>query len=345
MDPTSGSCRPYAPLAVLFAAMLTACSEPPPELMVITGNTMGTTYRISVFRPPSGLAEETLKPAVDSLLEEINDQMSTYRPDSELSRFNSSASTEWFDVSSNTLRVLDAAQRTSELSGGAFDITVGPLVNLWGFGPIDASELPPPQTAIDKARAHVGYEQLSLRASPPGVRKQRPDIYVDLSAIAKGFAIDEVATRLREKGATSFLVEIGGELKAGGHKNETPWRVAIERPVAGERSAQQVMRLEDAAIATSGDYRNFFESDEQRFSHTIDPRTGRPIAHALVSVSVVAEDAMHADAMATALLVMGPSDGFALAGDMGLAAYFITRNETGFNESMTPSFEVLLVEH
>jgi thiamine biosynthesis lipoprotein len=211
---------------------------------------------------------------------------------------------------------------------------------LWGFGPERGTGEPPTQQQIDHALQRVGYRQLAVRTSPAALRKQRPDLYVDLSAIAKGFAVDEVARLLDDGNISSYLVEIGGELRARGSKSDgSPWKVAIERPLTGERSVQAVVALRDRAIATSGDYRNFMEKDGKRYSHTINPRSGRPITHGLASVSVIARSAMRADALATAIMVMGPDAGYRLSVEQDFAVQLIVRSADALRVLATPQFE------
>jgi thiamine biosynthesis lipoprotein len=329
-------------IPLISALLLAACgdSDDGDRLVDISGATMGTTYAVKLYDTVGVVHAGTLQSEIDALLERINDQMSTWRPDSELSRFNQSTGSDWFSVSAETARVVEAAQSISTLTRGAFDVTVGSVVNLWGFGPDGGRAGPPSPRQIETAMKRVGYGQLSVRASPSALRKQHPDIYVDLSAIAKGFAVDELARLLDARRISSYLVEIGGELRARGDKPDgSPWKVAIERPVPGERSAQSIVELRDAAIATSGDYRNYLEKGGRRYSHTVDPRTGRPIAHGLASVSVIAVSAMRADALATAIMVMGPEDGYRLAERESLAVQLIIRSADDFRVLETRRFE------
>jgi thiamine biosynthesis lipoprotein len=320
------------------------------NLVQFAGDTMGTTYTVKAIRVPEEVTVEALKTQVDQLLADINRQMSTYDPASELSRFNRRQTTEWVDASPELLTVLEAAMQVSRLSDGAFDVTVGPLVNLWGFGPQRGDDQVPPDAAVAEALARVGYERVHLRTSPGAIRKERADVYVDLSAIAKGYAVDRIADYLDSRGIVNYLVEIGGELRGRGQNPQsTAWRIAIERPSPGERAIQRIVELADRGIATSGDYRNFFQLDGKRYSHTIDPRTGRPVRHELASVTVLNDSAMEADAMATALLVMGPERGFRLAQQQELAALFIVIEKESldslgsFKEMATREFEQYLI--
>jgi len=331
-------------LIVLLASPLAGCSGPEPWRL--SGATMGTSYSIVVAAPPEGLSRERLAADIDAELRAVNRQMSTYRADSELSRFNRQTGADWFPVSAELVALVAEARRIGELSGGAFDVTVGPLVNLWGFGPGQHAgrDKPPAQAEIDAALARSGAASLSLQRAPPALAKSQPELYVDLSAIAKGHGVDRVAALLEEVGILDYLVEIGGELRSRGQSPRgDAWRLAVEKPTRGERAVQQVIAVGDAAVATSGDYRNYFERDGVRYSHTIDPRDGRPIRHALASVTVVQPRAARADALATALLVMGPRDGLALAQRLQLPAYFVIKGEAGFETAYSDAFKPLMI--
>ena len=343
-----GFLPPVALSSILLSCLLLldACGEAADRdaPIVITGATMGTTYAVKLYDANSDVETDALQSEIDDLLERTNNQMSTWRPDSELSRFNKSRDPGWFPVSAETATVVDAAQTISALSTGAFDVTVGPVVNLWGFGPGRSDAAPPSIQQIKSAMKRVGYRQLAVRASPSALRKQHPDMYVDLSAIAKGFAVDELARLLDARHIASYLVEIGGELRGHGSKPDgSPWKVAIEQPLSGERSAQNVVALRDTAIATSGDYRNYVEMDGKRYSHTINPRTGRPIAHGLASVSVVTASAMRADALATAIMVMGPEEGYRFAVREALAVQLLIRSGDQFRVLATAQFDSYLL--
>lgn len=324
------------PLALVL--LLGGCSSPR-EQVVLHGATMGTTYNVQLVDPPHRVEPAALQDRVDDVLADINAAMSTYDAGSELSRFNASSSTDWYAVSAELAGVVAAALDVSEASGGAFDVTVGPLVNLWGFGPADGPGVPPNPEQVSAVKLRTGYGKLDARLSPPALRKSVPDLYVDLSAIAKGYGVDRVAALLNVAGVEDYLVEIGGELRARGlNARGEPWRIAVERPDPAGRTVQQVVALTDAAMATSGDYRNFFEAGGTRYSHTIDPATGRPVTHDLASVTVLGADAMHADAHATALLVMGVDGGLQFARTAGLAVLFISRTGTGFETRATPAW-------
>jgi thiamine biosynthesis lipoprotein len=231
------------------------------------------------------------------------------------------------------------AQRIGELTQGAFDITVGPLVNAWGFGPGERRE-DLDQAAIDELRSHTGWDKLIVNPGESTLVKLDPALYCDLSAIAKGYAVDRVFETLSDLGFTSRMVEIGGEVRtAGANAEGRPWRIAVEKPLEGGRGIQRVVALQDLAMATSGDYRNYFERDGKRYSHEIDPRTGRPIEHRAASVSVIEPTCAAADALATGLIVLGEDRGFDLAVELEIAALFLVRDGDSFVEKSTPAFD------
>lgn len=336
-------------LAVVFlmVASLFACSqEAQRQPIKLYGKTMGTSYSVTLADPlPAGITREQLQASVDALLESINAAMSTYQPTSELSRFNQSTSLQAQPMSDSLFYVLSLSQNVSEQSEGAFDITVGPLVNLWGFGPDPSKSEPPPASKLDAVRERVGYRNLVLakKSDRYTATKLREDLYVDLSAIAKGYAVDQVAALLLQSQLENYLVEVGGELKASGvsHRGDV-WRIGVEKPVPGERTLHQVVELSNVAVATSGDYRNYFEKEGVRFSHTIDSRTGKPITHKLASVTVIHPEAAYADAYATALMVLGPERGLAFAKQWQLPAYFLVKADDSFKVEMTAHFEPYL---
>ncbi len=328
----------------LLVSFLLACSEKPPQAeFQHFGLALGTSFSVKVTRLPEGVDPARLRDRLDRLLEEVDARMSTYRPDSELSRFNRSRTTRWQPVSPQLAFVVAEALEISRWSRGAFDVTVGPLVNLWGFGPDPRTREPPPPEAIKAARARTGYRKLEVRMQAPALRKRQPDLYVDLSAIAKGWAVDRLAEYLESEGIGDYLVEIGGELRLKGRSPRGgPWRIAIERPVAGVRALGKILALTDIAVATSGDYRNYFEVDGRRFSHTIDPRTGYPVSHRLASVTVLRHTCTRADGLATAFMVMGPEEGYARAEAENIPALFIVKDEDGFRERATSAFRQLI---
>ncbi len=334
-------------LLLLTALALTACEKPQPDPTVrISGSTMGTSYDLKLIPASGQMVPAGFKEQVDALLVRVNKSMSTYDPDSELSRFNQNPSTDWIAVSPELQQVTAEALRISELSGGAFDITVGPLVNLWGFGPESRRDEAPSDAAIAQARARVGYWRLHTREEPPAIKKEHADLYADLSAIAKGYGVDQLAALVETTGIANYLVSIGGEVRTKGLNSKgQPWTIAIEKPVSGQRAVERLIRIGDHSVSTSGDYRNFFEQNGQRYSHVVNPRTGRPVQQNLVAVTVISGRSMEADATATALMAAGPEFGFQLATDHHLAAFFMMVSPDGksFQERYTPEFEPYLL--
>lgn len=324
-------------LALVFITLLYKVTSFSPELVSFSGPTMGTTYTVKFYTTESLDSPWSLKDEVDEVLVKINRLMSTYDPDSELSRFNKKAAGSSVEISDEMAYVMDKALLISEMSQGRFDVTVGPLVNLWGFGPGKHTDEVPDDAAIEQARARVGYEKLELDGNE---LSKSADLYVDLSSIAKGYGVDQIAERLESFGVSSYLVEVGGEIRTAGVKPDgSPWRIAIESPNGGHNVAQKVLNVENVAVATSGDYRNYFEVKGVRYSHTIDPETGRPITHRLVSVTVIEKTTTMADGLATAITVLGPEAGLKFANEHGVAAYMLVKQDFGFEESYSEAFE------
>ncbi len=329
-------------LACLLAACAPGTAEPGLESYAFRGATMGTYYAVKVAA--AGLSEARLaevRAIIEGELEDVNSKMSTWVEESELSLFNRHAETTLFEVSSSTFEVVSAALEVAEITGGAYDVTVGPLVNAWGFGA--KGDLPgPSDEEIRRLVDSVGYAKLELDADASALRKQRGDLYCDLSSIAKGYAVDRVAEALLAAGFDDVWVEVGGEVRAAGRNAEgRVWRLGIERPNLKPGALQRIVPLDGAAVATSGDYRNYRELNGARISHIIDPRTGWPVHHRLASVSVVHPRCMIADALATALMVLGPDEGRELARRENLAVLFLVREGEDYREIMTPAFKAL----
>ena len=292
-----------------------------PTTTAYYGQAMGTTWSVQLADTP----KSNVQSEIQKQLNIVNMLMSTYQPDSEISRFNRH-DTSVFALSKDTAFVVQASQQLASQSNGAFDITIGPAVNAWGFG-FPPSLKPATESEISALTNHVGFEHLTIKDTE--VQKDHPDTKIDLSAIAKGYAVDKVAAHLRSLGYENFLVEVGGEIFAQGHKDEGPWLVGIEQPTETQGAVQLVLPLENAAMATSGDYRNYKERDGKRYSHTIDPRTLNPIAHNVASISVIAPSVMLADGWATALNVLGEEEAFRLAEEYDLSIYMLIREEDG----------------
>ena len=331
--------RKYIFLALISVALISvnywAQIDPPPVLRVYSGKAMGAAFSVTWVETK---AHPSVQLEVDAILQRITDQMSTYKPDSQLSQFNRFRGVEWFDVSTEVVAVIAIAQEVSSVSDGVFDVTVKPLVAAWGFGP-DASSLAPSEAQLALVANTVGYQYLELRQSPPALRKRIPELQVDLNGIAPGYAVDQISVALTRLGIDDYLVDVGGELRIAGHKAPgVKWRIAIETPEAAGAATDSAYELEATSLGTSGDYRNYYERDGQRFSHTIDPRTRRPIAHRLASVTVLAKDCAHADAFATVLNVLGPDDGFKFAQHNQLSTLMLIRTEAGTFEHRRSGF-------
>jgi FAD:protein FMN transferase len=336
--------RGGVPLAGWLLLVVAACSPQGAsrEQVEVDGLAMGTSWSVKLAAPPSTLDREALGKAVAARIEAIEQAMSTYRQDSELSRFNAHGGQDWFAVSPELCFVVASALSVSRRSGGAFDVTVGPLVELWGFGSAAPRAAPPEAARIAAVQRDVGYHKLRADCARPALRKTSPGVQVDLSAIAKGYAVDAVAELLDAQGYGNYLVEIGGEVRARGRNGSAaPWAIGIEAPDRGRRAVERIVRLDNMAMATSGDYRNFFAYDGVYYSHTIDPRTGAPTQHALAEVSVVTTSTTDADAWATALLVLGTTEGRRLADELGLAVLFQERGPDGTREVQTAAFAAL----
>ncbi len=319
--------------------LLVACDQKPQwQTVTYSGSTMGTTYNIKVIvSPEQQQAALKTQQVVDALLKEFNQSLSTYIKDSEIMTINAAPAQQWLTVSPRFLAVLKLSREVSDLSAGAFDATVMPLVNLWGFGPDWHKDAAPSSAQIEAALQQVDYRAVAINTADTTIKKLKP-VTLDFSAIAKGYGVDEVADFLWQQGFHHFMVEIGGELRVHGHNaNGTAWRIGVESPVAG--GSIKPIQVSEVGVATSGDYRNYFEQDGVRFSHTIDPVSGKPVTHNLASVTVIAESAAKADALATAFSVMGGEATLALAQEEGIAVYIIERTGEGFTTRHSTMFE------
>ncbi|MDA8782207.1 FAD:protein FMN transferase [Porticoccaceae bacterium] len=315
---------------------LTGCDSGP-EIIKISGTKMGTSYHINLVADqpaPADLAER-----IDAALDVVDQSMSTYKGQSEISRFNRLPSNDQQSISAEFAEVLAVSKLVWEQSGGAFDPTVGPLVDLWGFGPVATDDRIPNEQALAKALAEIGFEHVQFEGRI--LTKTKP-VRLDLSAVAKGYGVDQVAQLLEMLALPDYLVEVGGEMRVSGvNPDGNPWRVAVEMPSLMPQ-VQRVIALHDGAVATSGDYRNYFERDGLRYSHTIDPRTGRPITHSLASVTVLAKTCAEADAWATALMVLGEEQGMALAEKLNLAVYMLVADGADYSAQSSSEFTRLV---
>jgi thiamine biosynthesis lipoprotein len=309
---------------LLFSAA--ACQQTAQTLQ-LSGSTMGTRYHISII-VNKHINTIQLQQDIEQLLDSINQQMSTYIDASEISRFNRFKANTWFMVSEDLLQLVSMATKAYQISAARFDPSIYPLVDLWGFA--KHIQLTPPNTAaIQQALHNTGLQHLKIQAHPAALAKDIPQLSLDLSAIAKGYAVDQVSALLLEQGFTDHLVEIGGEIQAQGkNRQQQAWHIAIEhptntqsfysgKPIAGVYLSQQ-------ALATSGDYRNFYEYQGKRYAHTLDPVTGQPVNNTLASVTVIHPSSAWADAMATAIMVMGVKQGLAFANKEKLAVFMVT---------------------
>ena len=329
---------------MLIVALIVGCQEDnKAKLHFISGRTMGTSFSIKIVKDNRPNEQyNKLEPEINALLVEVNRQMSTYLPESEISMFNIQNDTGWFDVSRDFANVMNASLEICQQTEGALDITVGPLVNLWGFGPENRPTIIPSDAEIAERQNLVGYNKISVRLDPPAVKKSQSGMYCDLSSTAKGFGVDKVAEYLESENFSNYFVEIGGEARAKGNNERGQiWRVGVTSPERVD-NIQKVVWLQNKAIATSGDYFNYYEMDGKRYSHTIDPQTGKPVTHKLASVTVVSDNCMTADGFATAIDVMGPERGFQFAAERKLPVFMIVREGEIFVEKMTPEFSEML---
>jgi FAD:protein FMN transferase len=310
-------------VSALGSANIAQCQS----LILFSGATMGTRYTVKLAERGD---TDNLRKQVDARLAEINRLMSTYDPESELSRFNKYNGTDWFPVSQETATVVQFALQVASETDGALDPTVGPLVNLWGFGPEGRRREPPSDDQIEKARKRVRWQNVEVRLDPTALQKACPDMYLDLSAVAKGYAVDEIIELLKKNDCADSLVAIGGDIRASGRKPDgSAWQIGVEQPDGALKPYDRTLKIEDTAVSTSGDWRNAFEYRGVRYSHVIDPSTGGPVRHKVASVTVLADTSMQADAWDTALLVVGDERGLAWCEKHKVAAIFFIRSDKG----------------
>jgi thiamine biosynthesis lipoprotein len=322
---------------VLLVLVVWSCAPGGPVAVDLHGTTMGTTWSVTVASD-NPVDQPAVRRLVEDRLDLVDQLMSHYREDSEVSVFNAFESTAAFPVSAETFEVIRCALEIGELTGGALDITIGRLVSAWGFGPGDDQTRPPSDAEIDRSLRSTGFEHLTINAAGSTLTKDIADVRIDLSSVAKGYAVDLAAKALTEAGLDRHMVEVGGEIRVkGSNLDGRPWRLAIEEPRIEGRALYRVVALNSGGLATSGDYRNYRELEGQRASHIIDPRTGRPITHSLASVSVIDDSCARADGLATALMVLGPDQGYNLAEKLDIPALFLIRQNDGDLEERTTS--------
>ena len=321
-------------IGVAALALAACATQPPMRETLLSGQTMGSAWTVKIAGELPASADE-LRAGVQARFEEVNIALSTYRADSALSRFNADDSGQWVDIDPELGEVLAYALELAELSGGAYDITVGPLVNLWGFGPDPSMRRVPDAAAIEAARARVGWNKVEVDASKRRARKA-PGVRVDLSSLGKGRGVDRVAGYLDSRGVSNYLVDLSGKLRARGtNVHRESWRVAVEAPEPDVTSGRprfepELVVLRNESVATAGDYRRFFEIDGRHYSHIIDPRTGWPVAHSTISASAIAPGCMEADALATVFMAMAPADAIALANRRRLPVLLISRQDAHY---------------
>lgn len=341
-----------ARVALLAATLLfTGCdnapdaAQPTPAPVVLEGKTMGTFWRVSVVGIDAARAE-TLRSRIQAQLDADDQLLSTYKNDSALMRFNQSKSLSPWPVSEAMADIVTSALRIGQKTQGAMDITVGPLVNLWGFGPDKQPVQIPTQAQIDAAKSNSGLQHLTVinQAKQQYLQKDLPDLFVDLSTVGEGYAADHLARLMEQEGIARYLVSVGGALNSRGMNAEGhPWRVAIQKPTDRENAVQAVVDINGHGISTSGSYRNYYELNGKRLTHVIDPQTGRPIEHNLVSVTVIAPTALEADGWDTGLMVLGTEKAKEVVRREGLAVYMISKEGEGFKTWMSPQFESFLI--
>lgn len=332
-------------LAVAMALSLTACQKET-QIISLSGKTMGSTYHIKYLDEGNMQDPQQVHADIEAVLKDVNQKMSTYIKDSELSLFNQNTQINTpIEISADFAKVMAEAIRLNKVTDGALDVTVGPVVNLWGFGPEKRPERQPTPEQLKERQAWVGIDKIALdmNGKTPTLTKFIPQVYVDLSSIAKGFGVDQVADKLAELKAQNYMVEIGGEIRAKGKNAEgKPWQIAIEKPsTTGERAVENIIGLDNMGMATSGDYRIYFEENGQRFAHEIDPKTGYPIQHHLASITVLAPTTMTADGLSTGLFVLGEDKALALAEQQNIPVYLIIKTAQGFETKMSSAFKKL----
>lgn len=326
---------------VSVISMLGGC-QPSGRVEVLQGTTMGSTYTIKYVSNSTTPAVDTAGVAVNEILDEVDRQMSTWRADSDLSRFNHLPADSCMAMPKPVLELVGYAQQLAAQTGGQFDISVTPLLKVWGFGPNSRGKTVPSTEQIEQARQHMGYQYLQIEDNQ--LCKQR-ELQLDLNSIAAGYTVDRIARRFEQLGIESYLIEVTGELIAKGKKPDgSPWRIAIEQPNDRAQVAQRILEIDGWGVNTSGDYRNYFEEDGVRFSHTLNAKTGAPISHRVAAVTVIDRSAMVADALGTVLLILGLEEGMQYSVEHDVAAMFIVRDGDSFVAHNSPRFEQIFPE-
>lgn len=334
-------------LFLLLTLMLAGCDRAAENApLVLEGKTMGTSWRVSLAGVDAQRAPE-LRRQIQAQLDADDRLLSTWKDDSALMQFNHSTSTAPWPVDAAMADIVTLSLRIGHKMQDAMDITVGPLVNLWGFGPDKQPVATPDAAQIAAARARTGLQHLRVinAADSQWLQKDIPDLFIDLSTVGEGYAADHLAQLMARNGISRYLVSVGGALASRGMNAEgKPWRVAIQKPTDRENAVQAVVDINGHGISTSGSYRNYYELDGKRLSHVIDPATGRPITHKLVSATVIAPTALEADTWDTGFMVLGPEKAREVALAQGLAVYLISKEQDGFSVWMSPQFKSYLVD-
>lgn len=325
----------------LLLPLLAACGAGD-RLETFGGPTMGSTYSIQYLRHADGPVPAQVRAEVEAILAQVDQQLSTYRSDSDISRFNALSANTCQAMPPAVLQLVAVGDRLSRESAGAFDLTVEPLLDLWGFGPQGRDEQVPDAQALAQALRRVGHEHLRIEGD---LLCKDAAVQVDFNSIAAGYAVDRISARLAELGIDSFLAEATGELKAVGKKPDgSPWRIALEEPRDDRQVAQRIIAIDGYGVSTSGDYRHYFEQDGQRYSHTLDARTGAPITHRLAAVTVIHASALMADGLSTLLMILGPQQGLEYARRQAIAAVFVVRGDSGFVTTTSPAFDTVFAD-
>lgn len=332
-------------IRVLLAAAAVVGTGRAEEPLTLSGRAMGTNWSVKLVQPEKPIDPAMLAREIEERVDQLERRFSTYRADSEIARFNAAASSAWIPVSEEMAAVAAEAARISALTQGAFDVTVGPLLDAWGLGPRGRSAAAPSEVELAEARQRVGWRLLEARVDPAALRKRAPGMRLEFASIAKGSAVDQLSELLAARGATRHAVQIGGDIRARGTApgGQRGWRFAVETPREEPVAIAAVVELEGAALSTSGNYRNYAVIAGRRHGHIIDPRTGRPAESRLASVSVVHASAAWSSALATALFVLGSEEAWALATRERVACLLQVREASGETVTLraTPEFERL----
>lgn len=322
---------------------LSGCESNAERVEVLSGPTMGSTFTIKYVYNAATPAADAVGVEVQSILDEVDRQMSTYRLDSDIARFNQSPVNTCMQMPQPVLDLAQYGYDLSSLSDGAFDLTLGPLLDLWGFGPQARGKRVPSADEIAAAKAQTGYKH--IRVVNDQLCKDA-DVKVEFNSIAAGYTVDRISERFAQLNIDSYMIEVTGELIAKGLKPDgSPWRIALEQPLGdGQRVIQRVLEIDGYGLNTSGDYRNYFEENGVRFSHTIDPQVGAPISHKLASVTIVDRSTLHADGLGTLLLVLGPERGLDFAEEHKIAAFFVMHDGEGFAVQVSSEFSRIFPE-